>query len=220
MTPNGPQQSPGPAGYIPIQIQTAYGLSSGGGRITAASPSRGIKGDGAGQTIGIFEEGYNPAFVDTSDPGYSTSALAVFDKTFGLPDPPSLDLRRPHRHAAVGSNNSSNNPDFANYGAGVEIALDIEWAHAMAPAASIVVLCATPDPANYYEDIPLGMATLAGLPGVSVVSASYGGSSTTTASEHRCEQSCDSTIIQPAAGRQPGRERLRGVGRRRGRTTG
>ena len=38
----------------------------------------------------------------------------------------------------------------------------------MAPAASIVVLCATPDSANYYEDIPLGIATLAGLPGVSV----------------------------------------------------
>ena len=44
----------------------------------------------------------------------------------------------------------------------------------MAPAASIVVLCATPDPANFFEDIPQGIATLAGLPGISVVSASYG----------------------------------------------
>ena len=44
----------------------------------------------------------------------------------------------------------------------------------MAPGASIVVLCATPDPANFYDDIPQGMATLAGLPGMSVVSSSYG----------------------------------------------
>ena len=52
---------PGPAGYTPVQIQTAYGVN----QISFA----GIKGDGTGQTIGIFEEGYNPAFVHTSDPG-------------------------------------------------------------------------------------------------------------------------------------------------------
>ena len=93
-TPAGPSRSPGPAGYIPIQIQTAYGLSNDGGYNNNISFA-GIKGDGAGQTIGIFEEGYNPAFVSTSDPNYSTSALATFDQTFGLPDPPSLDVRRP-----------------------------------------------------------------------------------------------------------------------------
>ena len=84
-----PQQTTGPAGYIPLQIQTAYGLSTGGAYNNNISFG-GIKGDGTGQTIGIFEEGYNPAFVDTSAANYSTSALAVFDKTFGLPDPPSL----------------------------------------------------------------------------------------------------------------------------------
>ena len=142
--------------------------------ITTTSASARIKGDGAGQTIGIYEEGYNPAFVDTSSPNYSTSALAVFDKTFGLPDPPSLTFVDHTGTPLSSTNNSSNNPDFVDYGAGVEIALDIEWAHAMAPGASIVVLCAIPDRNNYYEDIPLGIATLAGLPGVSVVSASYG----------------------------------------------
>ena len=174
------QQIPGPAGYIPQQIQTAYGLSTGSAYNNNISFG-GIKGDGTGQTIGIFEEGYNPAFVDTSSPNYSTSALAVFDKTFGLPDPPSLTFVDHTGTPLSSTNNSSNNPDFFDYGAGPEIALDIEWAHAMAPGASIDVLCATPELPNYYEDIAQGMATLAGLPGVSVVSASYGMSWITSA---------------------------------------
>ena len=132
------QQSPGPAGYTPIQIQTAYGLSAGIGFNTGISYA-GIEGDGTGQTIGIFEEGYNPAFVPTSGYGnYRTSALAQFDATFGLPDPPSLTFVDHNGVPLSASNNPTNNPDFLNYGAGVEIALDIEWAHAMAPAASIV----------------------------------------------------------------------------------
>ena len=44
----------------------------------------------------------------------------------------------------------------------------------MAPNASIDVVNAVPQPADFFQDIPLGMATLASLPGVSVVSASYG----------------------------------------------
>src|SRR5262249_55761995 len=77
----GPQQSPGPAGYTPIQIQTAYGLANNGsynGNISFA----GIPGDGAGQAIGIFEEGYNPAFGTDGTSG----ALHDFDQTFHLPD--------------------------------------------------------------------------------------------------------------------------------------
>ncbi len=171
----GPDQVIGPVGYTPVQLQTAYGVNS----ISFGT----TKGDGAGQTIGIYEEGYNPDFVNTylnGDPGqginpaYKTSALAVFDKTFGLPDPPDLSFFDQGGNLLTSSNNSTNNPSFGNYGAGDEIALDIEWAHAMAPGASIDVLSGVPDPANDYDDISKGMATLAGLPGMSVVTASYG----------------------------------------------
>ena len=65
----------------PMQLQTAYGVNQidfGGG----------IKGTGAGQTIAVIDAGNNPSFVPSTDPNFSTSALAVFDKTFGLPDPP------------------------------------------------------------------------------------------------------------------------------------
>ena len=175
------QQIFGTALYVPIQIQTAYGLSTGTAYNNNISFG-GVAGNGAGQTIGIFEEGYNPAFVSTylngnpadgANPAYSSSALAVFDATFGLPDPPSLTFVDHNGIPLSSSNNSTNNSDFLDYGNGVEIALDIESAHAMAPEASIVVLCATPNYNNYQEDIVQGMATLAGLPGVSVVSSSY-----------------------------------------------
>ena len=107
------------------------------------------------------------------NPASSSSALAVFDAKFGLPDPPSLTFVDHNGMPLSSTNNSTNNSDFLDYGNGIEIALDIEWAHAMAPQASIVVLSATPDFNNFNEDIVQGMATLAGLPGVSVVSASY-----------------------------------------------
>ena len=191
-----PQQTAGPAGFIPQQIQMAYGLSSGGAYnsgITFGS----VKGDGSGQTIGIYEEGYNPDFVASTDSNFTSSALAFFDKTFGLPDPPSLTFVDHTGAPLSATNNSDNNPDFFDYGAGDEIALDIEWAHAMAPGASIVVLSATPDSDNFFEDIPLGVATLAGLPGVSVVSASYAWFLDFFGVEN-LEQSWDSTIIEPA----------------------
>ena len=204
------QQISGPAGYVPIQIQTAYGLSTGTAYNNNISYG-GVTGNGAGQTIGIFEEGYNPAFVSTylngnpadgANPGYSSSALAGFDATFGLPDPPSLTFVD-HSGAPLSStNNSTNNSDFLDWGNGREIALDIESAHAMAPGASIVVLCATPDFDNYNDDIVQGMATLAGLPGVSVVSASYD-IYLDAYGQESLEQTWDSTILAPAAAANP-----------------
>jgi hypothetical protein len=79
-----PQSATGPAGYIPQQIQAAYGLSDGRGYNNNVSFGA-IKGDGTGQTIGIYEEGYSPAFVNSSDRSYGASALAIFDRTFDLP---------------------------------------------------------------------------------------------------------------------------------------
>ena len=72
----------------------------------------------------------------------------------------------------------------------------------MAPDASIDVLSTIPDTANYYEDIPKGMATLAGLPGVTVVSVSYG-----LPLDHYGQQSLEttweSTILGPALAANP-----------------
>ncbi len=219
LTLNGPQQTTGPTGYIPIQLQTAYGIAAGGSYNSGISYA-GIKGDGAGQTIGIFEEGYNPGFVATSDPGYSASSLAVFDQTFGLPDPPSLTFVDHTGTPLSSSNNSSNNPDFYNYGAGDEIALDIESAHVMAPAASIVVLSATPGLLQLLRRRPPGhgdpggparhvgrLGQLRRFHGLLCPVLWPGG--------HRAGAELRQHDHPAGRGRQPGRVPVRGVGRQR-----
>lgn len=71
-----------PVGYTPAQIRAAYGIDN----VTFGT----INGDGAGQTIAIVNAYDDPAFVNSTDPNFSTSDLAEFDQAFGLPDPPSF----------------------------------------------------------------------------------------------------------------------------------
>src|SRR5208282_1826005 len=57
-----------------------------------------------------------------------------------------------------------------------EEALDIEWAHAMAPMANIVAIEANSgeDSAQSFSDLATAVNTARNLPGVSVISMSYG----------------------------------------------
>jgi subtilase family serine protease len=168
---------PSPSGYTPIQIRTAYGISS----ILFGS----LQGNGAGQTIAIVDAYDDPAFVDSISAGFSSSDLARFDKQFGLPDPPSF--------LKLDQNGSSTNlpgPDPA--GAGnpqgnweIEEALDVEWAHAIAPAANIVLIECN---SNSSSDLYTGVVTAAARNGVSVVSLSWG------SSEFNGEQNFDSDL--------------------------
>src|SRR5262249_33311114 len=91
--------------YSPAQIVHAYGID----QITFAG---GVKGDGTGQTIAI---------VDAFDDPTIESDLKTFDAKYGLPDPPSFQKLTPQGTPAV------------NTGWAEEIALDVEWAHAIAP---------------------------------------------------------------------------------------
>ncbi len=164
--PRTPCPEPPPAarsirssGASPQQLEAAYGLN----QISFA----GIKGDGAGQTVAIVNAYDNPAFLDTSDPNFATSALAVYDKTFGLPDPPSFTKFNEYGDTAY----SSLAPPSAPGGWSVEIALDIEAVHAMAPAAGIDLV---EGDTNYNADLFQAEQTAAALPGVSAVSNSWG----------------------------------------------
>src|SRR5262245_28908273 len=85
MGPNGqsvPLSTPGPTGYPPQQLQTAY--------VFNLIRFSGIKGDGKGQTIAIVDAYDNPGFVNSTAPNFAASALHQFDVAFGLPDPPSF----------------------------------------------------------------------------------------------------------------------------------
>src|SRR5207245_1616852 len=63
-------------------------------------------------------------------------------------------------------------PPRSSRGWAGEIALDVEWAHAMAPRANILLVETNSD---YLDDLLAGVDYAAGRPGVSVVSLSWGG---------------------------------------------
>ena len=105
-----------PAGcYGPDQIRAAYGIQP--------LLDRGL--DGSGRTIAIVEA-YGSPTIDAD--------LAQFDATWGLPDPTSFQVVAPFGVDAT-------DPDNAAGWAG-ETSLDVEWAHAAAPGATILLVVA------------------------------------------------------------------------------
>ena len=173
-----------PVGYVPQQVQTAYGIN----QITFG----GITGDGTGQTIAIVDAYDDPKFLNSTDPNFATSDLASFDAQLGLPDPPSFT-----KFNQYGS--TSNLPGTDPAGAGnlngnweIEEALDIEWAHAMAPGASIDLVEASNGNSTTNAPLFKAVTTAANLPGVSVVSMSWG------LNEYSGEQSLDSIFTTPS----------------------
>ncbi len=97
--------------YEPAQIQKAYDL--------APLYAQGI--DGRGQTIVIVDSFGSPTIAHD---------LSVFDRTFGLPDPPSLSVIQPAGPV----------PHRIRIGWAGETNLDVEYAHTIAPGANILVV--------------------------------------------------------------------------------
>ncbi len=153
---------PGPfaSSLTPAQIQSYYGANN----IEFGSGIGAIKGDGAGQTIAIVDAYDDPALVDSTAANFSTSDLAEFDKYFGLPDPPSFQK--------FGQTGSTTTLPAASAGVSVETSLDVEWAHVMAPDASIDLVEANTE--VFQTDMVAAIQEAASLPGVSVLSLSYG----------------------------------------------
>ena len=155
-----------PAGFTPAMIQQAYGFN----QIFFNNGT--IPGDGRGQTIAIVDAYDDPAFVNSSDPGFSQSDLARFDRAFGLPDPPSFTKYNESGFTTGLPGTDPVGPGPNNNNMEGEEALDIEWAHAMAPGASIDLVEAN---SKFAYDFYSAVETAQGLPGVSVVSMSWGG---------------------------------------------
>jgi subtilase family serine protease len=101
--------------YEPAQVRAAYNL----GPLTAKSIT------GKGQTIVIVDSYGSPTVRHD---------LSVFDKRFGLPNPPSLTVIQPAGRVPK-YRPTSNREGWAG-----ETALDVEWSHAMAPGANILVV--------------------------------------------------------------------------------
>jgi subtilase family serine protease len=144
--PGQPGGSGQPGGFSPQQIRHAYGFDG----ITF---NGGTAGNGAGQTIAIVDAYSQPNIAND---------LAVFDQTYGLP---AANL------TVVNQRGGSSLPP-ADGGWGLEISLDVEWAHAMAPGANILLV---ETDSNTYTDLMAGVDYARNQPGVSVVSMSWGG---------------------------------------------
>jgi subtilase family serine protease len=148
--------SAGPVGLTPSQVRQAYGINA----ITFSSNGTTIAGTGTGQTIAI---------VDAYDDPSIATDLSVFDQQFGLAAPPSF--------VKVGLNASgtASTTSFPtqNSGWAGEEELDVEWAHASAPDASIVLVEANSASNN---DLLAGVNYARNYAGVTAVSMSWGGS--------------------------------------------
>ena len=169
-----------PWGLSPAQIRNAYDVTN----IAFGS----ITGNGAGQTIAIVDAYDDPSFVDSTSAGFSSSDLARFDQEYGLPDPPSFTKFNE-------SGNTSALPGTDPVAPGTsgdweeEEALDVEWAHAIAPGAAIDLVEASTDNGS---DLYQAVVAAASLPGVSVVSTSWG------SPEFAGEQAFDHDFTTPA----------------------
>jgi subtilase family serine protease len=136
-------------GYTPAQIRTAYGFDQ------VSLGSSGVSADGRGQTIAIVDA-YN-------DPNIA-SDLSAFDSQFGVSALTSLKV--------VNQTGGTHLPTTDSGWAG-EIALDVEWAHAIAPGANILLVEAN---SSQLSDLMAAVDYARNAAGVSVVSMSWGGS--------------------------------------------
>ena len=118
----------GIACYQVFQLQRAYNL----GQVF----SKGIEGQG--ETIVIVDAFGSPSI---------TSDLVTFDAEMGLPNPPSFRVITPEGPITTNPSNCTSKfrptgPDLCSdfYGWTDETSLDVEWSHAMAPEANILLV--------------------------------------------------------------------------------
>lgn len=141
-----------PQGFTPLQIQHAYSFD----QINLTPSAKPIaKPDGRGQTIAIVTAYRDPKIA---------SDLRTFDKMFGISNQVphggfALSVAMPNGRPAI-------DPGWAQ-----ETSLDVEWAHAMAPGAKILLVEAKSQSAS---DLFNAVDFARKRRGVSVVSMSWG----------------------------------------------
>ncbi len=178
-SPVGPAAGHGStATYSPAQIRAAYGLPelpASFGNLTAEQAAR----FGAGQTIYVIAAHHDPQIV---------AELNAFNSRFGLPAcetrtiaaTATLPLATPTAtagcqfsvvYSTVNGTLATRAPAY-NASWATEIALDVQWAHAIAPMARIVLIEAAQPMSNHLT----GAVKLANAMGPGVVSMSFGAS--------------------------------------------
>jgi hypothetical protein len=151
----GPLGSPGPTGTTPTKIRHAYGFD----QITFNNGT--VTGDGSGTTIAI---------VDAYDDPTIANDLHQFDLNFGLSDPSVFTKVGQNGGPVPGTDPAGAGNPNGNWED--EEALDVEWAHAIAPKANILLVEANN---NATTNLYTAVRYAANQPGVVAVSMSWGG---------------------------------------------
>jgi hypothetical protein len=149
-----------PAVLTPIQVRHAYGFD----QITFQANGKTIVGDGAGQTIAIVNAYDNTRIFQDVD---------TFDKAFSIGGGKTLYQQYGAASSFLTKVNPQGTPK-ADPTKGLwhlESALDVQWVHAIAPAAKIVLVQARTD---NYADLFVAVDYARNLPGVVAVSMSWG----------------------------------------------
>jgi subtilase family serine protease len=149
----------------PAQVSHAYGVD----QIMFGS----VKGDGTGQTIAI---------IDAYDAPNINADLTTFDSMFGIQNVDGKGAPVVTKATPQGT------PAFDN-GWAQEITIDVEWAHAIAPGAHILLVEAT---SSSVASLISAVDYARSQPGVSVVSMSWG------APEFSSETTYDSYLTTPS----------------------
>jgi len=183
-----PQESPPAPGYLfetPASLGCVYGLAS--PVVAGCNPNTVVANPvGGARAVAIVDAYHYPTAM---------SDLQVFSAQFGLPVPNAMSFQVVYANGRKPQSNADWN---------VEEALDIEWAHAMAPNAKIYLVEAA---SNNFSDLLVGVSVANSLlksAGGGEVSMSWGGS------EFKGETSSDGSFKQPgvvyfaAAGDSPG----------------
>lgn len=138
---------PSPIGLSPDEARHRYGLND-------------LLGDGTGQAVAIVVAWDHPTVI---------ADLHAFDQEFHLADPPLSVLSPfgvPHRGAF----------NVVDVSWDLETALDVQWVHAAAPGASILLVQAV---SSNADQLLAAVDYARKQPGVSVVSMSWGGGAPT-----------------------------------------
>ena len=194
-SPQGPHtdQFTGPVGYSPLQLNQAY-------ETTAGVSLGGISGNGAGQTIAIIDPGDNPAFLNFS--GGVAGGFANLQMRSGVSRTPPASRSTTVRRAPSLETTAWDTASTTR-------ALRSRWTSRPStpwrptPRST----WSKPGNSNLYTtgtgDLMQAAATAASLPGVSVVTMSFG-ANFESAGDGAYEQFLDNTYLAPALAANPG----------------
>ena len=138
-----------PSGFSPQQMQHVYGIDS--------VRFGGVRGDGAGQTVAVISAYYAPTIAND---------LTQFSLQFGLPVLQGADFTYIDMSAGVVDPTADATGSWE-----LETALDVEWVHAIAPRAKIVLYTAA---SNADADLFAAVSAATNNANVSVVTMSFG----------------------------------------------